>query len=306
MSSYIKFLKKGEDLNTLCDRFEKLSQLEDLLSDLILENYNELMKYDYFKVDRFSSSKEQALSWLASSPFYIRKVCSKVIERIFKKSINEKKWNILNTVLMITNSNKLGISIRSIEKELDNNYPIEIDLKLLFTLFNLEREKGLDNQSFKIWDSRINIKKKPHRSIILINIYAKFNPEKSLACIKKIDENNLDRPEIKTRQLYLVALKETVINFFDYFNNTPEALFPKISYFTNWAESLKIYWIRELVYDVFEIKKLKNIRTNIVLRKESFFNDLLQPSEQLKEATDKNMGIVLKKAPQIFTEFFEN
>jgi len=290
MSSYIKFLKKGESLNTLCERFINLSQIESLISDLILENYDDLINYEYLVSDRFSSPKEQSLKWLATSPFYIKRVSTNVIDNIFEDCVENHKWNILNTLLTITNSNGIGISKGLLEKSIEKDIPSEIDLKLLFTLLNLEKQKKMDNRFIMVWEKRIKIKEKPHRAVILITIYSKFDPQKALDYFQQIQDEYQRLPEIHIRQLYLVAMRDVTFNFFDFYNTTEIEIINKVNYYVNWVELINVMWLRKLIDDVFNLKKINEIKLAILEQRENFFEELSLPSKEKLKQSEESMN----------------
>jgi len=271
--SYKDTLKNGESLNDLCDRI-KQKPLEYLVEDIILERYDNLISYGYLQNRRLSSVNEQAYEWLSKMPNYVRKDCRSIFDKLFTQAIEDKDWNTLNTLLMITNSGN-GVSEKLLEKFSHKNIPETIIIDIHLTLLNKHREKGLSPDDVLFWDNRISIDDTPYLAVILMSLVAKYDPLKLLEYFRQLDKMDMNipkKPEI--RLSFLEQLREGTLNYINYYNSNLADKELRYSKYMEWGDSINSLWIRELIHDTLSLRKLTDIRKAILEVDNNFLKNL--------------------------------
>lgn len=289
-SSYITYLHNDESLDELCQRLGMLpaqGALEDLIYDLIIGKLDMLIKYRYLKMDRDFSPSEQVFIWLNKSPFYIRKISQAVFDHILNTFIEAKRWDVVHTVLMATNSNKKGVSPAVLWEILQRqeHIPSDMEIKIGLTLLNLQLEAHISLHEIEKWERLIekNMENKPYMVLILMKLYSKPDPKKSLSLLSSISQYIPRIPEPKVRMIFQNTLKETIVNHFDYYKTTPAEHAEATKSLVSWSFTIKNSWILDLVWDVLDLSTNKNIKKIIEQEYKSYFQEFWIYSKTYKE-----------------------
>ncbi len=277
--SYKTYLQHNETLDDLCERLKNKSQLIALINDLLVFELTELSNYDYFKQSKFESPKEQAIEWLYSSPFYIRKTGVSVFNKLFKQSIENDDWNLLKTLLGVTNANKQGVSQRLLTGPFKKNIPEINELEIYLTLLNLQKEYKTIANIENYWKLKFSLKENPHLTIILVNVFIKSSPRKSLQYFKDLEKFQKNPPMRKIRLIYLANLKVCLLNLIDLYNNKEKEIEKETQFFIEWSYSINSLWLIDLIKDVLSLRRLKDIRERILSHDRRFLEDIMVPND---------------------------
>lgn len=298
-------MKNTEDLNSLCEKIDQLSILEELFFDLIHEDYSELLKYDgYIQIDRLATPKEQVLLWLSTTPFYLKKIIAKITESALLNAINHSNNNIINTILMIINIHKFRESKITLYYLLNYSLTHDLEIKVYFTILNLEKELGLTDNTIDKIKATIDINKKPYLLIVLLNIYNKYSPITSLEYL--INAPEIDFGNNENRVLYLNTLSNTTLNFFDFYNSTPVAVEMKAQTYIEWIKSINNTWVKNIVLDVFELKRLEKVKNKIESLESDIFINLYAPPKVEIETQIRQLELLQSKAPKLLFDLFKD
>lgn len=259
MKEYAQLLKKGENLDSLFYRIRNQNTIDEIITDLIHENFEEFIAYDYFILnDRLYSIKEQMYAWFAESPLLIKNVInnSQVLENLFLKHAG-KDWNIIDTLLMITSSNFYGLSLPFLEDRLKDDLPTEYVLKVAFAIVALQKNSGFHENHITYWKKLIEETGKFDLNVVLLYIYSKYSITDAIQLIAEIDAKGVEMPESNVRLIFQNLFRDIIITYIDYYNTFKKA--ERIENLIKWSLDVASPWIRKLIYDAMRLSKVKKI-----------------------------------------------
>lgn len=281
---YEHLLQLKDSLDGLCLRMTKSDELEDLIRDLIVGNYDLLVQYQYLENDQFAAPSEQAFDWLNKIPFYIRQISRSVFDEVLLTAVQEGNWDQVHTVLMVSNANKYGVTPGLLRKLLKaEGIPPEEEIRIGLTLVNLQLSIGVTDLEAERLERLININEKPHLVLVLINLYSKSDPLRSLRMLNSLDQHMPDMPSSGIRFLFQNLLKQTIINHFDLFLNSKKQSEDAATSFVRWSNKIRSLWVLELIQDVISLNAIKSIKKCILQYYPEFLDGLNNSVEECNE-----------------------
>ncbi len=215
-------------------------EIYDFFEGFLLEK-QEIIN-EFFELSGTLNPYQDTIEWLFDLPADTLHKATSSIEKIFEKAINHEygkdSINIKEKISTLVAARGMGLSVQYLKGLIASNIisPItKLELLLLLT-----RLYAFDNDNLWI-ENQINIKNEPYLAPVLITIYNKINPAKSIKTIEFLNTLNEFNPSKEFLPLFKWSIRSALYNYL------------KINYedriieFMKFKEKLSKYWIQQIV-----------------------------------------------------------